>query len=106
MAAFVLSQGDTVLCMHGGQAQPTTPLPRVKVAGQAAIGQSSVYTISGCPLTPPSTPPPCVTANWVVAATRVMSSGVPVLITTGTAVCVPTGTGLQVVSFQTRVQAT
>jgi hypothetical protein len=105
MAAFVLSQSDTVLCMHGGQAQPTTPLPRVKVAGQAAIGQASVYTISGCPLPPPTTPP-CVTANWVVAATRVTSSGVPLLINTGTAVCVPTGTGLQVVAFQTRVQAT
>jgi hypothetical protein len=106
MAAFVVSQSDTVLCMHGGQAQPATPLPRVTVDGRPAIGQSSPYTISGCPLTPPSTPPPCVTANWVVAATRVMSSGVPLLINSGTAVCVPTGTGLQVVAFQTRVQAT
>jgi hypothetical protein len=103
MPGFVLTQAASVLCMHGGQAQPTAPLPRVLLSGQPAIGQTSVYTIAGCPLAPSS--PPCVTATWVVGAVRVRSGGIPLVINTGTAVCVPTGTGLLPVAFQTRVRA-
>jgi hypothetical protein len=44
-----------------------------------------------------------VTAQWVVTATRVVSGGVPLVLQDSTAVCAPTGTGLQVVSVQTRV---
>lgn len=94
------------MCMHGGQAQPTSPLPRVKLSGQHAVGQATTYTIAGCPLVPPPGPPPCVTATWVVPATRVRSTGIPLVVNSSTAVCVPTGTGLLPVSFQVRVKAT
>ncbi len=104
MPGFALHSGATVLCMHAGQATPTVPLPRVKVAGQPAVGQSAPYTVAGCALTG-TTSPPCVTANWVVSALRVKSTGVPLVISTGTAVCVPSGTGLMSVVFQTRVRA-
>ena len=30
MPGFVLHQGATVLCMHGGQAQAVAPNPRVR----------------------------------------------------------------------------
>jgi hypothetical protein len=106
MSGFVLHVGATVLCMHGGQAMPTAPLARVTVGGQPAVGMTTTYTVAGCPLVPPPGPPPCVTATWVVPATRVTSGGVPVVVNSSTAVCVPTGTGLQPVQFQTRVQAT
>jgi hypothetical protein len=106
MPGQVLTSGATVLCMHGGTAMPTTPLPRVKASGQPAIGQSTTYTVAGCPLNPASGPPPCVSATWVVAATRVTSGGVPLVLVTSTAVCVPTGTGLQATPGQTRVSAT
>jgi hypothetical protein len=105
MPGFVLAQGATVLCMHGGQAQPTAPLPRVRVAGQAAVGQATTYTVAGCPLVPPPGPPPCVSATWVVPAVRVRSTGIPLVLTDSTAVCVPTGTGLLPVAFQVRVKA-
>ena len=39
---FVLHQGAVVLCMHGGQAQPTVPNPRVQVGGQPLLLQDSV----------------------------------------------------------------
>jgi hypothetical protein len=91
--------------MHGGQAQPTMPLPRVKLGGQAAVGQTAPYTIAGCSLVPPA-PGPCVTAQWVVAATRVTSGGVPVVLQDSTAVCAPTGTGLQIIVTQMRVKGT
>jgi hypothetical protein len=47
-----------------------------------------------------------VTAQWVVTATRVTSGGVPLVLKDSTAVCVPTGTGLQVASVQAKVKGT
>jgi hypothetical protein len=105
MAGYVLHVGATVMCMHGGTATPAAPLPRVKVAGQQAIGQTAQYTVAGCALTSTQSPP-CVTAMWAVAATRVQASGVPLVIQSGTATCVSSGAGLLPVVFQTRVQAT
>jgi hypothetical protein len=45
-----------------------------------------------------------VTAQWVKAATRVKSNGEPVLLKDGTAVCTPTGTGLNIVVTQMKVK--
>lgn len=104
MPGFLLHVGATVLCAHGGQAQPTAPLPRVLLGGQPAVGQNAPYVVTGCPLVPPPGPPPCVTAQWVVAATRVLSNGIPLVLQSGAAVCAPTGTGLIPVGFQVRVR--
>lgn len=105
MPGFVLHVGATVLCMHGGQAQPTVPVPRVLLGGQPAVGQAAPYVVAGCPFVPPA-PGPCVTAQWVVAATRVLSGGVPLVLQDSVAVCAPTGTGLLPVVTQVRVRAT
>lgn len=107
MPAPALTQGAVVLCLHGGQAQPTTPLPRVRLSGQPAIGQTTAYTVAGCPFTLPGpAPSPCVTATWTVTALRVRSGGIPLVLQDSTAVCVPNGTGLLVTSpGQVRVTA-
>ena len=107
MPGLALTSGSSVLCLHGGPAQPTAPLPRVVLSGQPAIGQTATWTVSGCPFTLPSgTPSPCVTATWVVAAVRVRSGGVPLVLQDSSAVCVPNGTGLMVTSpGQARVSA-
>lgn len=107
MASLALTQGAVVMCLHGGQAQATVPLPRVSLGGQAAIGQTTTYTVAGCPFTlPPGTPSPCVTASWTVVALRVKSGGIPLALQDSTAVCVPNGTGLTITSpGQVRVQA-
>lgn len=105
MAAFILHLGATVMCMHGGQAQPVITNPRVRVSGQPIVSQTSAYTIAACPFLPPP-PGPCVTAQWVTAAVRVRASGVPVLLQGSQAVCVPTGTGLNVVATQMRARGT
>jgi hypothetical protein len=104
MPGFLLHQGAVVLCMHGGQAQPTGPNPRVKVSGQPITTQPLPYAVAGCPFVPPAAGP-CVTAQWVTAATRVRSNGMPVLLQDSVAVCAPTGTGVQVVVTQMRVKA-
>jgi len=106
MPGPLLHVGATVLCAHAGQAQPTTPNPRVLVTGQPTVTLSTLYTVAGCTLPPPTAGNgPCVTAQWVTAATRVGSGGVPLLLMDSQAVCVPTGTPLTVAIVQTRVSA-
>ena len=103
MPGMLLHMGATVLCMHTGQAQPTVSNPRVRVGGQPIVTQTSTYAIAGCALT--GTPnPPCATAQWVTGAMRVRAGGVPVLLQDSQAVCVPTGTGLNVLVTQMRVR--
>lgn len=104
MPAPVLHLGATVTCMHAGPATPLTPFPRVLLSGQPVTTQATPYAITGCALT--GSAPPCVTAQWVVGAVRVLAGGVPVLIQMGQAVCVPTGTGLLPLVVQPRVLAT
>jgi len=106
MGAFILHQGATVLCLHGGQAQATAPNPRVKVAGQPVVTQTAPYTVAGCPFVTGGSPMPCVTAQWVTGAVRVLAGGAPVLLQSSQAVCTPNGTGVNIVATQTRVTGT
>lgn len=105
MPGPALTQTATVLCVHGGQAQTTTPLARVRLAGAFAVGQTP-YVVAGCPFNISGAPSPCVTATWTVAATRVRSGGIPLLLQDSVAVCAPNGTPLTVASpGQVRVLA-
>jgi hypothetical protein len=106
MPGPILHMGATVLCAHGGQAIPTVPSPRVLVSGMPIATIAAPYAVAGCAFVPPAGNGPCVTAQWVVGAVQVMSEGQPVVIMTGVATCVPTGTPLVPVMAQTRVIAT
>ncbi len=95
------------MCSHAGQATPTVVNPRVTVSGQPIVMVTSPYVVAGCVLPPPTAANgPCVTAQFVTAATRITSNGQPVLLFDSQAVCVPTGTPLLVVAAQTRVTGT
>ncbi len=103
MPGFILHAGAQVLCVHGGQATPMVVNPRVTVSGQPITTQTSTYGIVGCTLPPPPNGNgPCVTAQWIVAATRVLADGQPVLLFDSQAICAPTGTPVMVVASQTR----
>jgi hypothetical protein len=104
MPGFLLHTGATVLCMHGGQAQATAPNPRVRVGGQPVVTQTAPHAVAGCPFNVSGSPVPCVTAQWVTAATRVQVGGVPVLLQDSQAVCTPNGTGVTIVLTQNRVR--
>jgi hypothetical protein len=107
MPGFILHLGATVLCSHGGQAQPTVTNPRVTVGGQPIVTQTAPYVVAGCGLPPPpAANGPCVSAQWITASTRVTSLGMPVLLLDSQAVCLPTGTPLLIAVTQTRVSAT
>jgi hypothetical protein len=104
MPGNLVQQGATVLCAHGGQAQATTPSPRVRLSGSPAVLSPPPWTIAGCAL-PTNAGGPCVTATWVVGSLRVTSMNQPLVLSTGSAACVPTGTPLSVVAEQPRVRA-
>jgi hypothetical protein len=104
MGIPILHVGAVVNCVHGGVAQPLLRNPRVKVSGMNVLTITCNEAISGCPLPVPAGGP-CVTATWTSGATRVRAGGLPVLLSTSIAQCVPTGTGLVVVGTQTRVTA-
>jgi hypothetical protein len=105
MPGQILHLGATVLCLHAGQATPTQPSPRVLVSGQPVTTLVGPYTVAGCAFVPPAGNGPCVTGQWTVGALQVLVEGQPVVISTGQAVCTPTGTGLLPVAFQVRVTA-
>lgn len=106
MPGFLLHVGASVLCAHAGQAQPTMPNPRVTVGGQPTVTMAAPYVVAGCTLPPPTAANgPCVTAQWISAATRVTSNGQPLLLMDSQAICAPTGTPLTVVLTQTRASA-
>jgi hypothetical protein len=106
MPAPILHIGATVLCAHGGQAIPTVPSPVVMVSGMPIATIAGPWTVAGCAFAPPAGNGPCVTAQWVVGSVQVLSQGQPVVIMTGVAACVPTGTPLMPVMAQTMVLAT
>jgi hypothetical protein len=106
MPGYILHVGAVVLCAHGGQAQATVPNPRVKVMGQPTVQQPVPFVIAGCAFPPPPVANgPCVTANWIMGALRVKSMGMPLLLADSQALCVPTGTPLNIVMTQMRAKA-
>ena len=104
MPGTLLHVGATVICAHGGQAQPTAPNPRVLVSGQPTVTQPTPYVVAGCALPPPpAANGPCITAQWVTGTTRVLSNGMPLLLLSSQAICAPTATPLMIVVTQVRV---
>ena len=80
--------------------------PRVTVAGQPVVTVAAQYAIAGCALPPPpAANGPCVTAQFVSAATRVKANGIPVLLIDSQAICAPTGTPLLILGAQAKVTA-
>jgi hypothetical protein len=106
MPGPVVHQGAVVTCTHGGQAQPSAPIPRVLVSGMPVATITAPYLVAGCGFVPPGGNGPCVTGQWIVGSLRVLALGQPLVILTGTSVCAPTGTPLLPVSAQPRVVAT
>ena len=107
MPGFLLDQSSTILCAHAGQAQATAPNPRVTLTGMPTITLPTPYVIAGCAMPPPPAGNgPCVTAQYLMGTTRVLSNGLPLLTFDSQAICVPTGTPLMTVVTQTRVFAT
>ena len=104
MPGYLVHSNATVLCAHApGKAQPMMTYPRVKIGGQDVVTQNITYAVSNCALTGTSNPP-CASATWTSAATKVRAGGQPVLLQDSSSTCTPTGTPLNVAVTQTRVK--
>lgn len=104
MPGFLLHLGAQVMCAHGGQAQPTAPVPRVLAMGQPVTTIAAPYVVAGCALPPPPAGNgPCLTAQFITSATRILVNGVPPLLLDSQSICAPSGTPLMIVLTQTRV---
>jgi hypothetical protein len=74
------------------------------VNGMPTVAVTAPYLVAGCTLPPPpAANGPCVTGQFITAATRITSNGQPLLLLDSQAICVPTGTPLMIVMTQTRV---
>ncbi|WP_158860377.1 hypothetical protein [Lunatibacter salilacus] len=103
MPGFLLHLGATVKCTHGGQAVPTVTNERVTLMGNPIVMKPSPYSISACPFHVGNSHVPCITAQWITAASRITANGMPVLLLDSQANCTPNGTPLLIVATQTRV---
>ena len=107
MPGFLLHLGAAVLCSHAGHATPSVVNARVLVSGQPTVTLPGPWMIAGCTLPPPpAANGPCITAQFVTGATRVLSNGQPLLLLDSQAICAPTGTPLMIVATQTRATGT
>jgi hypothetical protein len=104
MAGFLLHQGAVVICLHGGQAMPVVPNPRVTLTGMPSSTITAPWVVAGCPGILPAVPP-CVTAQWVTGTLRVTSMGQPLVVQSGVAITAPGGVTLMPLTMQTRVTA-
>ncbi|HEY7181483.1 MAG TPA: hypothetical protein VIC84_08685 [Blastocatellia bacterium] len=104
MPGYLLDEGATVLCVHGGRAQPTAPNQRVKAGGKKIVTQREPYSVSGCSFNVSGAPSPCITARWWAAATRVRAGGQFVLLEDSQATCDPNQTPVKITATQTRVK--
>src|SRR5262245_49396489 len=106
MPGYVVDQAATITCLHQGTCTPLSASPRVRVGGSPALLKTSSLAVAGCTLPPP--PPangPDVSGNWLTAAVRVRSGGVPLLLADAQAVCAPSGFGVLIQTTQVRVKA-
>ncbi|MCV2420229.1 hypothetical protein C1O66_11040 [Paucibacter aquatile] len=106
MPGFIVHVGATVLCSHGGQANPSVPFPRVLVSGQPVVTIAAPYLVAGCSMPPPTAGNgPCVTGQWLTGSTRVLAGGQPLVLQSSSSVCAPTGTPLIIAMTQLRASA-
>jgi hypothetical protein len=106
MPGFLLNSASMVTCAHGGMAKATMVFPKVLVKGMPVILITAPFQVSGCAMPPPPAGNgPCVMGQFSIASTKVLANGLPLLLQSSMALCVPTGTPLIIGVTQTFVSA-
>ena len=98
--------GARVLCGQGGVGARAAPNQRGRVSGEPVVAVVAPHAVVGCPFAPGGVPTPCVTAQWIVGATRIFAGGAPVLLQDSQATCIPNGTPVNIIMTQVRVRGT
>jgi hypothetical protein len=110
MPGFLLHVGATAICPHGGQISVVSTNTRVLVGGQPVVTLNDTFLVAGCVFAVGSKPQPCVKAQWLVPAGRVLINGQPAILQSSTGICqsaeqIPQGPPT-VVATQVRVRGT
>lgn len=109
MPGYVLHEGITITCPHGGSGSLSPSNTKVTLDGKRVAVVSDTTTVSGCAFNVSGAPSPCLSVQWLMPATRVSVGGTPVLVSSSVALCTAAGSVPQgpamVSGFQTRVQA-
>jgi hypothetical protein len=110
MAAYLLHQGITITCPHGGSATVTPTNQRVKVGGQPVLVATDVTVVAGCTFTVASAPSPCLQVRWQQPAKKLTLAGKPALLSSSLPLCTNAAGAPQgkatVSGYQTRVAGT
>jgi hypothetical protein len=107
MPGYVLHEGVTISCPHGGSATLTASNTRVTVGGRrvAAIGDPT--TVAGCGFSVSGAPSPCLQVQWSAPAAQVRV-GAAALLSSSVGLCVNAGGAPQgpatVSGYQTKVR--
>jgi hypothetical protein len=111
MPGFLFHVAAQASCTHGGQLATVSSNTRVLVNGMQVATLPDLFTIAACPFTLPNgTPMPCLTAQWLTPATRILINGSPPILQTSAGLTLnaaqaPQGTVTAIVT-QTRVMGT
>lgn len=88
MPGFMFHVGASAICPHAGQVSTVSTNARVLVSGQPVATLGDTYPVVGCVFTVPGPKPqPCVKAQWLVPAARVLVNGQPAILQTSTGIC-------------------
>lgn len=89
MPGRLLTVGSTIMCPHGGQAQPlSTANARVLGPVGPVLLESDIHPIVGCPFTVGTKYSPCVRIEWSAGASKVTVSGTSPLLETSVGRCI------------------
>jgi len=111
MPGFILHIGASMICPHGGQISAISSNTQVTVGGgQIAATAADNFIVTGCIFNISSVPHPCITAKWLVNATRVLINGQPAVLNDAIGICQSADQSPQgppnIVAFQIRVRGT
>jgi hypothetical protein len=70
----LLTVSSTMMCPHGGTVM-AVPGQSQAIGDAPVLRMSDTCTVAGCPFFVGPAPSPCLTVQWIVAATQVQAGG-------------------------------
>ncbi len=83
----LLTTASVLMCPHGGTVT-ASPGASKATADAVLVRKGDSFSIAGCPFVIASAPHPCVSVNWIVAASRVKHAGDFVLTAGSVGLCI------------------
>ena len=88
MSGDILTTASSITCPHGGQAMLTTANTKSFASGGAALLETDVHPILGCPFTLPGPKPsPCIRLEWSAGASQVTINSAAVVVMSSLGKC-------------------